>query len=137
MKKSNIILISLLVALYIMPVMVWGFNKMSAGGDYISGFGENIRVVKIENNMLKKEDIVVNTKQVTTSNMFIYNNQDIQMSHLYYRGNRKFLPEVKLEDDMLTVGKAPDAPSDAKLKLHIRINDIAEITLNGETVWRK
>jgi hypothetical protein len=136
MKKSNIILISLLVALYIIPAMVWGFNKMNASGDYITGFSNHIRVVQIENNALKKENIVVNTKRASN---FSQNgmHQSINMPYLYYSGNRKYRPEVRMEDDILIVGKATNAPADAKLQLHIRINDISVITLNGETVWRR
>jgi len=136
MKKSNIILISLLVALYIIPAFVWGFNKINAGGDYITGFGNDIRIVKIENNALKKENIVVNTKRAAGPSQKSLNKY-VQLPYLYYMGNRKFVPEIKKEDDMLVVGQATNAPADANLKLHIRINDITEITLNGETVWRK
>ena len=136
MKKSNVVLISLLVALYIIPAMVWGINKLSSNSDYYTGFGDNIRIVSIENSLLKKEDIVVNTERVSK---FMQNglNMSNQQSYLYYKGNRKFLPEASIENDMLIVGKATDAPADAKLKLHIRINDITAIVLNGETVWRR
>ena len=136
MKKSNIILIGLLVALYIIPAMVWGFYKLSSNSDYYTGFGDDIRVVKIENSLLKKEDIVVNTERASTSRRNGIN-MSSEVPYLYYKGNRKFLPEARIEDDMLIVGKATKAPADAKLKLHIRINDITAIVLNGETVWRR
>ena len=136
MKKSNIILVILLCSLYIIPVFVWGFYKVSSASDYYTGFGNEIRTVRIENLDLKKEDIVVNTKWASR---FPQNDlsQSNQQSYLYYKRGKKYLPEVSVEDNGLFVGKAVNAPANAKLKLHIRINDITEIVLNGETVWRR
>ena len=138
MKKSNIILVILLCSLYLIPVLVWGICKVSAKGNYYTGFGDDIHTVYIENVGLTKEDIIVDPEQVSvSSSQVIMVNQFMNSSYLYYKGSRKYYPEISKEGDRLTIGKAVDAPADAKLKLHIRINDIAEITLNGESVWRR
>jgi len=135
MKKSNIILIILLAGLYITPAIVWGVFQISSTGDYYTGFGDNIRTIQIENVSLTKEDIIVNTEQASWFPRDGLN--QASKSYLYYKGIRKYLPEAYVENDILFVKKAAKASSGEKLKLHIRINDIAEILLNGETVWRR
>ena len=139
MKKSNIILVALLAGLYITPAIVWGICKISSVSDYYTGFGTNIQTVKIENIDLKKEDIVINTESDSKfkSNAINIGGQGLGNSYLYYKGFKKYLPEANVEGQILSVGKAANAPSGEKLKLHIRINDISEITLNGETIWRR
>ena len=140
MKKSNIILVALLAGLYITPAIVWGICKISSTGDYYTGFRTNIQTVKIENLDLKKEDILINTEsssKIRVNNVISIGGQGNGNSWLYYKGSKKYLPEANVEDHILFVGKAANASSGEKLKLHIRINDISEITLNGETVWRR
>jgi len=137
MKKSNIILVILLVSLYITPAIVWGFYKATSSGDYYTGFGDDIRIIQIENPGLTKDDILVNTKYSSTSAGITINKQTLGDSYLYYKGSRKYLPEVSREDDVLFTGKAADAPVGEKLKLHIRIQGLYEIRLNGEIVWRR
>jgi len=132
MKKSNIILIILFVGLYGVAIGIWGNNKISSAGDYLTGFGDNYRIIKIENPELKKDDIIVNTEPAFKSA-----NSIKEISYLYYKGNNKILPEVSEEGDILVVGKATKASSDAKLKLHIHINNITEIILNDEVVWTR
>jgi hypothetical protein len=137
MKKSNIILIALLGTLYIMPVIVWGICKISSAGDYYTGFDENIRFLRIENVGLTKEDVIINTDRVSGFRGVQVNNINVGDSYLYYKGNRRYLPKLTKEDDVLITGKAVDAPSGEKLKLHVRIKGLYEITLNGETIWRR
>ena len=138
MKKSNIILVALLVGLYITPVIVWGICKISSASDYYTGFGTNIQTVKIENLDLKKEDILINVERSSKIRVNVINiAQGNGNTNLYYKGSKKYLPVANVEDHILFIGKATDAPAGEKLKLHIRINDITEITLNGETIWRR
>ena len=138
MKKSNIILVILLCSLYLIPVFVWGICKVSAKGNYYTGFGDDIHTVYIENVGLTKEDIIVDPERASVSEFqAIKINDFMNASYLYYKGSRKYYPEISKEGDRLTIGKAVDAPVDAKLKLHIRINDITEVVLNGESAWRR
>ena len=137
MKKSNIILVVLLATLYLTPAIVWGFYKLSSTGNYYMGFGNDFRFIQIENPGLTKQDIIVNTERVSEYSGFKMNNKTLNASYLYYKGSRKYLPEVERKGDILIMGKATDAPSGEKLKLHVRINSLNEITLNGETVWRR
>jgi hypothetical protein len=137
MKKSNIILVILLCSLYLIPVFVWGICKISAKGDYYTGFGDDIQTVYIENTVLTKEDIIVNSERVSApAFQAVSVNQYMNSSYLYYKGSKKYYPEINKDGNVLTIGKAIDAPN-TKLKLHIRINDISEIMLNGESVWRR
>jgi len=136
MKKSNIILVGLLVSLWIIPVIVWGVNKIGARGDYYTGFGENIRTLIIVNPGLKAEDITLN---LNPASEFPRNQWDQagEASYLYYKGKKKYLPDASLQADMLLVGEAKNAPSGEKLTLHIRINGLNDIVLNGETIWMR
>lgn len=141
MKKSNIILLGLFVSLYIIPVLVFGINKMNSAGDYFTGFGEDYQTIIIENPGLKKEDIIINIEPVSESsmNMFSIEGRKIgkHASYLYYKENKKFFPEVSTNNNTLVVGKPVDAPIDAKPKLHIQISSITKIILNNETIWKK
>jgi len=138
MKKSNIILVILLAGLYLIPAIVWGFYKVSSKGDYYTAFGNDVRFIQIDNPGLTKEDIVINTRQVPENPGFKMNNSTFDASYLYYKGSRKYLPQVEKVNNTLIIGKATGVPSSEKLKLLIRINNLEEITLNGETVfWRR
>ena len=133
MKKSNIILIILLSSLYLIPVCVWGFYKVSSASNYYTGFSREIRIVQIDNASLSKDDIMVNTAKKNS----VVNVNNWGDSYLYYKGSKKYLPNVTKEDDTLLIGQAVDAPSGEKLKLHICISSLDAIRLNGETVWRR
>jgi hypothetical protein len=138
MKKSNIILVALLVGLYITPAIVWGICRIRSTGDYYTEFGTNIQTVKIENLDLKKEDVLIKAGSASKIQVNVFNiKQGDDNSYLFYQGTKKYLPEANVEDQILFVGKAANAPSGEKLKLHIQINDISEITLNGEIIWRR
>jgi len=136
MKKSNIILVGLLVSLWIIPIIVWSVNKIGARGDYYTGFGENIQTLVIANPGLKVDDITLNLEPASS---FPRDQMDQagKASYLYYKGKKKYLPEVRVQADMLLIGNAINAPSGEKLTLHIRINGLNDIILNGETVWRR
>ncbi|MDR2233790.1 MAG: hypothetical protein LBE56_11830 [Tannerella sp.] len=135
MKKSNIILIALLASLTLMPAIVWGVFKATSVGEYYSGFGDNIRTVIIENQGLTKDDIVVDTQRASSSANF--NFMSYTPSFLYYKGKTNYFPDARIEGDILMVGKALDATTGEKMKLHIRINNINEIVLNGNSVWKR
>jgi len=133
MKKSNIILAILLISLYLIPVCVWGFYKVSSASNYYTGLSGAIRIVQIENAGLSKSDIIVNTEKQPAA----ININNMGGSYLYYKGSKKYLPEITKEDDTLIIGKAIDTPSGEKLKLHICISSVDVIRLNGEVVWRR
>jgi hypothetical protein len=137
MKRSNIILVVLLVSLWLIPIIVWGYYISGIGGDYYTGFGENITSIIIANPNLKAEDISLN---LNPASGFPGNGQFQEAhkaSYLYYKGKKRYLPEVSLQGDMLLVGEAIGAPSGEKLTLHIRINGLHDVILNGVTIWRK
>ena len=135
MKKSNIILTGLLVALWLTPIIVWGYFKSGIAGEYYTGFGDNITTISISNPNLKAEDIKINLDPASRfpSQMDMAN----KASYLYYKGKRKYLPTVNVQSDMLLVGEAIKASSSETLTLHIRINGLQDIVLNGVTIWQK
>ena len=135
MKKSNIILVVLLVSLWIIPTIVWGVYKISGSGDFYTGFGNDLKTVVITNPGLKVEDIKINLDPA--SNYPREMNRADNASYLYYKGKKQYLPDVSLQDDSLLVGNVINAPAGEKLTLHIRINGISAVMLNGETVWSR
>ena len=50
---------------------------------------------------------------------------------------KRYLPEVSRHDSLLLVSGARDAGKDKNLTLHIRINNIQKIRLNGEEIWTR
>ena len=135
MKKSNIILTGLLVALWLTPIIVWGYFKSGIAGEYYTGFGDSITTIIIANPNLKAEDIKINLDPASRfpSGMNMAN----KASYLYYKGKRKYLPAVNVQSDMLLVGEAIKASAGKRLTLHIRINGLNEVVLNGVTIWQQ
>jgi len=135
MKKSNIILIGLLVSLWLTPIIVWGYFKSGIAGEYYTGFDDSITTIIIANPNLKADDIALDLNPASQfpSKMDMAN----KASYLYYKGKRKYLPVVNVQADMLLVGEAINVRAGEKLTLHIRINGLQDIVLNGVTIWQK
>ena len=125
MKKSNRIFIALIATLYIVPALTFGVAQFTSE-KCLTGFTQK----------LKAENIKVDTR---TASEFpraqILEAKD--RSLLYYEGKKRYLPEVSRHDSLLLVSGARDAGQDKNLTLHIRINNIQKIRLNGEEIWTK
>ena len=102
----------------------------------LTGFTQKFQIIQIDNPELKAENIKVDTR---TASEFprgqILEAKD--RSLLYYEGMKRYLPEVSRHDSLLLVSGARDAGQDKNLTLHIRINNIQKIRLNGEEIWTK
>ena len=132
MKKSNRIFIALIATLYIVPALTFGVAQFTSE-KCLTGFTQKFQ---IDNPELKAENIKVDTR---TASEFpraqILEAKD--RSLLYYEGKKRYLPEVSRHDSLLLVSGARDAGQDKNLTLHIRINNIQKIRLNGEEIWTK
>ena len=122
MKKSNRVFIALIATLYIVPALTFGAAQFTSE-KCLTGFTQ-------------KFQIKVDTR---TASEFprgqILEAKD--RSLLYYEGMKRYLPEVSRHDSLLLVSGARDAGQDKNLTLHIRINNIQKIRLNGEEIWTK
>lgn len=136
MKKSNIILIVLAVCLFVTPLVVWGIYSLKATDELYTGFQDEQMILDINDPALTKADVVINTEKASgfPGNELLSINKS---SYLYYEGSRKYLPDLNLNGNRLSIKPPADAPSNEKLTLHVRINGIYQIVLNGETIWER
>jgi len=136
MKRSNIILIGLIVCLYAIPAIIWSVYKYKPEGSVYTGFGEKFQIVRIDNPSLSKEDIIIKEDRASG---FPHSEllQPHKASHLYYMGNKQYLPQIEKNDIILDVGLPQEKTDNEKLKLHIWINSINKVILNGETIWTR
>ena len=135
MKKSNRVFIALIATLYIVPALTFGAAQFTSE-KCITGFTQKFKIIQIDNPELKAENIKVDTR---TASEFprgqILEAKD--RSLLYYEGMKRYLPEVSRHDSLLLVSGARGAGQDKNLTLHIRINNIQKIRLNGEEIWTR
>ena len=121
--------------LYIVPALTFGVAQFTSE-KCLTGFTQKFQIIQIDNPELKAENIKVDTR---TASKFprgqILEAKD--RSLLYYEGKKRYLPEVSRHDSLLLVSGARDAGQDKNLTLHIRINNIQKIRLNGEEIWTK
>ena len=127
MKKSNRVFIALIATLYIVPALTFGVAQFTSE-KCLTGFTQKFQIIQIDNPELKAENIKVDTR---TASEFP------RGQILYYEGMKRYLPEVSRHDSLLLVSGARDAGQDKNLTLHIRINNIQKIRLNGEEIWTK
>ncbi len=107
MKKSNRVFIALIATLYIVPALTFGAAQFTSE-KCLTGFTQKFQIIQIDNPAL-----------------------------LYYEGMKRYLPEVSRHDSLLLVSGARGAGQDKNLTLHIRINNIQKIRLNGEEIWTR
>ena len=126
MKKSNRVFIALIATLYIVPALTFGAAQFTSE-KCLTGFTQKFQIIQIDNPELKAENIKVDTR---TASEFprgqILEAKD--RSLLYYEGRH---------DSLLLVSGARGAGQDKNLTLHIRINNIQKIRLNGEEIWTR
>ena len=120
MKKSNRVFIALIATLYIVPALTFGAAQFTSE-KCLTGFTQKFQIIQIDNPELKAENIKVDTRTASE----------------FPRGQILEAKEVSRHDSLLLVSGARDAGQDKNLTLHIRINNIQKIRLNGEEIWTK
>lgn len=135
MKKSNRAFIALIATLYIVPALTFGVAQFTSE-ECLTGFIQRFQIIQIDNPELKAENIKIDTRTASEfprAQILEAENR----SFLYYEGKKRYLPEVSRQDSLLLVRGARDAGQDKNLTLHIRINNIQKIRLNGEEIWTR
>ena len=126
MKKSNRVFIALIATLYIVPALTFGVAQFTSE-KCLTGFTQKFQIIQIDNPELKAASEFPRGQILEAKDR----------SLLYYEGMKRYLPEVSRHDSLLLVSGARYAGKDKNLTLHIRINNIQKIRLNGEEIWTK
>jgi len=136
MKKSNLIFTILVTLLFIVPVGVLFVYSYKPAGNKYTGFINDFRTVIIDNPALITSNININTTKASGFPAKEILQVDTR-SYLFYSGIDKYLPQLTYQGDILMVGAPIDAGEDKDLTLHIHINNLEQIVLNGKTIWSK
>lgn len=120
MKKSDILLTTLAVVLFIAPFVCIGVQKGSSEEPMLAGFLNTIKIVIIENPNLSKKNVHVKL--------------DESVGKIFYRGNKQYAPEHQLRNDTLYI-KSINNLQDENEDLYIYAKKINSIILNNEELY--
>lgn len=139
MKKSNLLFLYLMVALYIFPFIIWGVKESTCKNQAYTGIYKEQAFIDIENPQLEPENVHIDTRQ---SSYFPKEDKiEIQRrTYLYYAGTRQYLPEISIQGDTVKIGKAVEMGKEddtEQLSLHIHFIDLKAVRLNGKIIWEK
>lgn len=132
MKKSNILFIILIVCLFVTPAIIWAVCKNQSSSNIYVNFKNTVEIVRINNPDLTENDVEFAEKQVYSlniTNFFNYNT-----SCIYYQGNKKYLPEMREEGNVLYLGAPKEQTEGEKLKLHLNLATVKTVELNGKII---
>lgn len=135
MKRSNIILSTLIVGFLAIPLLV--LLLLSSDDKSYTGINFNCHVVVIDNPDLQSSDVRIDT---TKTSGFPYREAfDInRRTYVYYQGDKQYLPEMTLRNDTLYIGASKEkANTVEKPTLHIHLNELKDVRLNGSGIWTK
>lgn len=135
MKRSNILLVSLFAALFLIPVFIYTVYTITQDNSYI-GIPEKFKVVVINDPALQPEDIEIDTSEASDYPYKELNTVN-QRSFLYYQGEKQYLPNISLKNDSTIVvnGIKEGNEKNKKLTFHIHLIDLNAVYLNGVNIW--
>lgn len=138
MKKSNLLFLSLMIALYAFPFVIWGVMEATCKDRAYTGIYKE-QTVEIENPQLRPENVHIGTGQPS----YFPKEDKIevrQRTYLYYASSRQYLPEISVQGDTVKIGKAAgtaEKEDAGQLSLHIRFMNLKSVRLNGKIIWEK
>lgn len=122
MKRSNLLFITLMATLYVLPVLAFGIACLMPNKNTFPQYNENIQVIEIDNPALKSDHVKVK----------------IDNTYLYYEGDISHPIQFECKDSLLLLKGSQTAGEDCDLILHIGGNqNLKKIILNGEEIWTK
>lgn len=136
MKKSNKLFVLLFIGFYLFPFLCYGFYILFPK-ERLTGFSDMDKIICIEDEKLTKDLISIDSKRA--SGYPYYEKLDaFNSAYLYYEETGcTYAPEFSIRKDTLFV-KAPHKDNKGNNRsLHIFINGIKIICLNGEVIWNK
>lgn len=138
MKKSNIILTILIVTLYTIPLIVYFISISLPKTNCVTGFQDNFRVIKIDNPDLTANDVHISKYKASAypAGYTLDVEAAINHSYIYYKGKESYFPNMTSTSTTLYVTTPKGAGQDQPA-LHIRVNGIQSILLNGNSIWKR
>ena len=137
MKRSNIIFLSLIIFLFIMPFATVGIFSFLPHKQQILELDKKFRVIMIDNPSLDEEHIHIN--QGLRVWPFSKNNSKTLTdgsSYVYYEGDKIYQPAIHYSVDTLFVGKPEAGAKDVSI-LKIYAEGAENVSLNGNVIWNK
>lgn len=129
MKRSNLIFVCLLAALYLAPLLVYGSYCMFPEKGALPSVYRQCSEIQIENPSLTSEQVKIFPKPLSDSQALT------SRTYVYYQGKTKYASEIRIEGNALYIGAPLGADKDEKLTLHIRLDTLEKVRLNGRTIW--
>jgi len=137
MKRSNIIFISLITALSVLPFIIMGIFYLMPAEKKLVSIGDNIHIVVIKNPELQAENVTFEAVEKNRDKATIsIDSKTISANQttIYYKGNTTYLPTYRNEGDTLFIGK-PDGPTqNEELTLYIKSKQMKKIILNDQVL---
>jgi len=135
MKRSNLIFLILITTLFVVPFLVVGVFALLPGEKLL--YVDDISLVKIENPALQPGDVIIGLPDTgRTTHKWPFHLKDTR-SYLYYQGKTTYLPEVRYDEGILYVGLPQEAASETNLTLHLNIDGLQKVWLNGEEIQQE
>lgn len=129
MKKSNLIFTCLLAALYLVPLLVYGSYSLFPEAGALSSIYQQCTEIRIENPSLTAEQVKIFPKSLSDSEVLT------SRTYVYYKGKKKYGSEIRIEGNVLHIGMPLMDDKEEKPTLHIRLDTLEKVRLNGRTIW--
>lgn len=138
MKCSNIIFISLIAGLTILPAAIAGYFYLFPKEITLTGLKEKHTVFAIENPNLKVENVKI--EYITyddTENFFTFNDEKLSVvnTSIYYKGKKNYIPSIREDGDTLYIGQPKKSTQNEPLTLYIKSYQMKKVILNGKVIW--
>lgn len=129
MKRSNRIFICLIVAVYLVPFLVYGIYCIFPERGTLVGAEKECRVIQIDNPSLTADDVIIFTPSDDRDRL------TASRAYVYYQGKNRYAAETERKDDVLRIGLPEENGEEENLTLHIRLKHLEKVRLNGKTIW--
>jgi hypothetical protein len=143
MKRSNLVILITFIVVFAWPLAIMGVYSFFVPSKMILSINKEFRTIQIDNLSLKAEDVHIlsDRKQPSKNNtafispfMALDTSMGFGSPHVYYEGEKTYLPKTEMNDSILFVGVS-EAGTETRLQLHLRLSATEKVILNGEVIW--
>lgn len=128
-KRSNLLFIYLLAALFLVPLLIYGLYTLFPEKGDLPASCPDCTAIRIDNPSLNADQVKIFPQPEHVSNRLSLR------TYAYYQGKKKYAAALRIEGTILHVGPPLEAEKDEKLTLHIRLYPLERVELNGQTIW--
>lgn len=134
-KRSNLLFIGLIAALFLAPFLVYGLYTLFPEKGDLPHSCQRCTAIRIDNPTLTASEVKVFPRPQNVSNKLSF------CSYAYYQGKKKYAATLRIEGTVLHIGppvqdgRDEEDGKDEKLTLHIRLHPLERVELNGQTIW--